>query len=285
VLLVMHNFNKMGNINTEYELLTKEIYEVLLKSEGLTVDVKHNLEIQGKAFKHQIDIFWEYKIAGITHKVAIECKNYNKNVSVAKVRDFFGVLSDIGNINGILVSKIGFQKGAKKYAEYYGINLRELRKPTDIDWKGRVKTIHVDFKLISTKVEDLKFNLDEKWIRENIQFKGETEFEFTFEGMTTEFWIYDGKGNKTTTIYELENKLPHNWKTENNLIFIREFDDGYIINDKYGKMKINSIEFLYNVKSGESRPVIIDGTESAKAILKDAISGEIKFFNKDGTIK
>lgn len=31
--------------------------------------------------------------------------------------------------------------------------------------------------------------------------------------------------------------------------------------------------------------IINDGIESAKAILKDAITGEIKFFNKDRTVK
>lgn len=275
----------MENINTEYELLTKDIYEVLIKNEGLTIEVKHNLEIQGKAFKHQIDVYWEYIIAGITHKVAIECKNYNSNVSVAKVRDFFGVLTDIGNINGIMVSKIGFQKGAKEFAEYYGINLRELRKPTDKDWKGRIKTIQLDLNMITTNVKNRKFNLDEKWIRENIKFKDEKEFLFKLSGLTDEIWIYNGKGEKITNMYELENKLPQNWKTEKNLTYIKEFDDGYFQTEKYGNIKINNIEFLYDVNSGESKPIIIDGTESAKAILKDAISGEIKFLNKDGTVK
>lgn len=101
------------NINTEYELLTKEIFETLLEDDGVTINVQHNVEVQGKAFKHQIDVYWEYQIAGITNKVAIECENYNSNVSVAKVRDFYGVLSDIGNINGIMVSKSGFQKEQK----------------------------------------------------------------------------------------------------------------------------------------------------------------------------
>nr|WP_315251707.1 hypothetical protein [uncultured Flavobacterium sp.] len=38
----------MTNINTEYELLTKDIYEVLLKNDGVTVEVLHDVEIQGK---------------------------------------------------------------------------------------------------------------------------------------------------------------------------------------------------------------------------------------------
>lgn len=43
---------------------------------------------------------------GVTHRVAIECKNYSSEVSVGKVRDFFGVLHDISNVNGIFRPKL-----------------------------------------------------------------------------------------------------------------------------------------------------------------------------------
>lgn len=275
----------MTNINTEYELLTKDIYEVLLKKEGVTIEVLHNVEIQGKAFKHQIDVYWEYEMAGIKHKVAIECKNYNSNVSVAKVRDFFGVLSDIGNTNGIMVSKVGFQKGAKEFAEFYGINLRELRKPNAVDWKGRIKKIQLDLNMITTNVIDRKFNLDEDWIKKNVSFKNEKEFIFQLSGMADEIWIYEENGKEITNLYEIENKLPQNWKSEKNVVHDEKFINGFLKTEKYGLIKINSIEYLYDIRQGKSKPVIIDGTEDAKAILKDAQSGEIKFFSKDGKIK
>nr|WP_315251915.1 restriction endonuclease [uncultured Flavobacterium sp.] len=215
----------------------------------------------------------------------MECKNYNSNVSVAKVRDFFGVLSDIGNTNGIMVSKVGFQKGAKEFAEFYGINLRELRKPNDIDWKGRIKSIHIDLNMITTNVIDRKFNLDEEWIKKNIKFKDEKEFVFKLSGMADEIWIYDENGKEIINLYEIENKLPQNWKSEKNVVHDEKFDNGFFKTEKYGLIKVNSIEYLYDIREGKSKPVIIDGTEDAKAILKDAQSGEIKFFNKDGTIK
>ncbi len=273
------------NINTEYELLTKEIFETLLADDGVTIDVKHDVEIQGKAFKHQIDIYWEYKIAGITNKVAIECKNYNSNVSVAKVRDFYGVLSDIGNINGIMVSKSGFQKGAKEFAEHYGINLRELRQPTDKDWKGRIKTIQINMNIIMSEVKERRFNIDEKWVRENIELPKNGDFSYQISGMADEIWIVDNKGKRLKNMHQLDNELPHNWEKSENLKHTYEFEDGYLEVEKYGKIKLNSIDYTYNVLKDEPEPVIIDGTASAKAILKDAISGEIKFFNKNGTIK
>jgi len=273
------------DINIEYELLTKEIFETLLKDDGVTVNVQHNVEIQGKAFKHQIDIYWEYQIAGIIHKVAIECKNYDSNVSVAKVRDFFGVLTDIGTVNGIMVSKNGFQKGAKEFAEYYGINLRELREPIDKDWNGRIKTIQINMNIVTTRVKSRKFNIDEKWVKENIELSNNGDYPYEISGMANDIWITDGNGNRIKNIYQLDNDLPRNWEYEENIQHIYKFEDGYLEVEKYGKIKLISIEYVYDVIKGELKPIVIDGTASAKAILKDAITGEIKFFNKDGTIK
>ena len=114
--------------DTEYEKFTQEIYQSLINAQGITtVEVKHNIKIEGRSGqKHQVDVYWEYEIAGVRHRAAIECKNYNSIVSIGKVRDFYGVLADIGNINGIMVTKEGYQKGSKKFAEEYGINLKEI---------------------------------------------------------------------------------------------------------------------------------------------------------------
>ncbi|MBB3123299.1 hypothetical protein FHS04_000796 [Mesoflavibacter sabulilitoris] len=271
------------NVNLEYELLTKEIYETLLNEEGVTVNVQHNALVKGKAFTHQIDVYWEYKVAGITHKVAIECKNYNSNVSIAKVRDFYAVLVDLGTVNGIMVSKVGFQKGAKEFAEYYGINLMELRKPNDNDWKGRVKTIELNLSIIKTNVKKRKFNLDTEWVDNNIDLT--KDFSFELKGMADEIWIYDDKGVKIINLHDIENSLPQNWKNESDLTYIKEFDQGFLHNDQIGRVKINSIEYVYDVLKGKENPIIIDGTQSAKAILKNAHSGEILFFDKEGRVK
>ena len=78
------------NPNIEYEKFTREVYQKLLDADVVkTTEVKHNVKLTGKSGqKHQIDVYWEYEIEGVRRKVAIECKNYNKAVSLGKVRDF-----------------------------------------------------------------------------------------------------------------------------------------------------------------------------------------------------
>jgi len=138
------------NKNTEYELLVKQIYEEILLDENKNdIKVEHNKQVQGKSGQfHQIDFYWECNVAGDIYRFAVECKNYSKPVSIGKIRDFHGVLIDIGTINGIFVSTSGYQAGAKKHTDYHGIILKEARSPKNEDWDGLVKTINVNINCI-----------------------------------------------------------------------------------------------------------------------------------------
>ena len=132
----------------QYEQLTQSIYQAILQNEACNnIQVEHNIELTGRSgVAHQIDVLWRFRQAGIEHIVLIECKNYASNLTLEKVRNFFGVLHDIGNAQGIIVTKTGYQSGAAKFANYYGIGLKVLRKPNDNDWKGRIKDIHINIK-------------------------------------------------------------------------------------------------------------------------------------------
>ena len=65
-----------------FEKYTQEIYQQLLNTDFgnvKTVEVLHNVKLRGRSGQeHQIDVYWEYEIAGFRRKVAIECKNYEQ---------------------------------------------------------------------------------------------------------------------------------------------------------------------------------------------------------------
>jgi len=82
-------------------------------------------------------------MANVEHTVLIECKDYGKTLELQHVRNFFAVLQDIGNCQGLIVTRTGFQSGAKQFTEYYKIGLKLLRQPTEEDWKGKIKNIHI----------------------------------------------------------------------------------------------------------------------------------------------
>ena len=77
--------------------------------------------LPGARGDHQIDLYWEFSTAGILHRVAVECKDYNRNVSKERIAAFRAVLDDIGGIRGIYATKIGYQSGAKEFAKQHKI--------------------------------------------------------------------------------------------------------------------------------------------------------------------
>ena len=96
----------------------EEVYSMLLniKDEGISVSRNLHLETSDGA-KHEFDLFYEFQKANITHRVAIECKNWERPIPKGQVRDFQAKINDLENIQGVIVSKSGYQSGAEKYAE------------------------------------------------------------------------------------------------------------------------------------------------------------------------
>lgn len=276
------------NPNTEYEKFTQEIYQELINAHGInTVDVKHNVKIAGKSGqKHQIDVFWQYEINGVEHKVIIECKNYNSEISVGKVRDFFGVLTDLTdltNVSGIIVTKVGYQKGAKKYAYYYNINLKELRSPNEKD-DCIVGRLELNWGISRTT---RLFLLDNDWANEhdiNWQsyrsrisiFSGrESEWEDDYFPMETIKGanIIDEEGKLIETLDKLEAKLLQNNDHS------QDFENAYIDTRYWGRVKIKAIKFTTS-KTNETKIFAIDARNIVKAILKDALDGKIMYVLK-----
>ena len=204
------------NDNIEYEKFTQEIYNEILKNLYVkNIEVKHNVKLTGKSGqKHQIDVYWEYQYDNTTFKIAIECKNYNHTVSIGKVRDFFGVLYDLEDVKGIMVTKKGYQEGAKKFGEHYGIDLMELREPEEGEAIVAETTLTIDSSVNATHIP-----------------------------LTTkENKIRNAKDEIITDIQKLEEELPEN--CEQNKDYVFPFDDAYIKTD-CGNIKIKEIKFEY----------------------------------------
>lgn len=274
------------NNNTDYEKFTQEIYQTLINAQGVdTIDVKHNVKLKGKSGQeHQIDVYWEYEIAGVKHKVAIEYKNYSSEVSIGKVRDFYSVLSDLTNVNGIMVTKVGYQSGARKFADFYGINLKELRFPNDDDWKGRIKTIVFQMQMVVPHIKQRIPLFDNDWLKANIKFPEDGQMTYSLQGMANEIKIFDENGAIITDFHQLDNQVPHDWKAATGLEHTYTYDNAYLDVMPLGRIKIKGVKYIYDVNTG-TEEFSIDALETTKAILKDALTGEIKFFDKDGNVK
>ncbi len=284
------------NPNTEYEKFAQEIYQGLVDADVVkTTNVKHNVKLVGKSGQaHQIDVYWEYEIAGVKHKVAIECKNYNKAVPVGKVRDFYGVLADLNNVAGIMVTKVGYQEGAKDYASHYGISLKELRTPNSEE--SIIGEIELNLNIAKRR---RLFLVDDEWAKaNNFDF---SQYRNYLDSMGSLRWpprkpsivwanathipletipnakIRNEKGEVIATFDKLEHDLSESFDSGSDHTFY--FQDAYV-DTHWGSIKIKEVKYAHE-KERQTTVFSIDAQEFIKAVLKDALSGEIRLIAKD----
>lgn len=276
------------NQNTGFELFTQRIYQKLVNNDVLRpTKVQHNVKLKGKSgCEHQIDVYWEYEIAGNLHRVAIECKNYDSLVPVGKVRDFQGVLADLNNVNGIMVSRKGYQDGAKKYASEYGISLKVIRQPAWNETIGSITTVvHAD-------IMRILFLIDEEWIVEHdFNLEKLRKFYAGFQFEKADYWraathfpieakdylIRNSKGEQISSIEELEKQIPENLEPGTSVIF--PFTDGWLESRYWGPVRIREVKFEYESKVQETT-LNLAADDFVDAILNDAISGETEYVPK-----
>lgn len=276
------------NPNIEYEKFTQEIYQELVNVDVLkTTEVQHNVKLKGRSGQeHQIDVYWEYEIAGTKQKVAIECKNYNKTVGIGKVRDFYGVLYDLNNVAGIMVTKVGYQKGAKEYASEYGISLKELRTPNpgeaiigevemnfDISVRRCLFLVDADYaETDKFSVTKYKHFLDLMSLNNELSWASSTHVPLELVDRN----IVNSNGVTIVTLEKIEKELPK----DSDLDVVFKYEDAFV-NTRWGKIKINEIKYEYEYKN-EKKIIAIDAQDFVKAILKDALNGEIKLIANKG---
>lgn len=273
------------NLNTEFERFTQRVYQKLVNNDVLRpTKVQHNVKIVGKSgVEHQIDVYWEYEIAGNMHRVAIECKNYNSLVPVGKVRDFHGVLDDLNNVNGIMVSRKGYQVGAKKYAAEYGISLKKLRRPGLNEILGTITTVvHAD-------IRHTLFLIDEEWISENhFDIERLRYFYITLQSDKAGYWrkathfpieiknniIRNAEGMAVSSLESLEKQLPENPEPGASIVF--PFENGWIETRYWGPVRIREVKFEYESDVQETS-LDLAADDFVEGILDDAISGKTEY--------
>jgi hypothetical protein len=129
-----------------YEEIVKSIYEKLGAEKGVRVICYgRDCNVTGKSgVSHQVDVLLEHSDGIHTYRTAVECKYWDTRRPKDDVTKLAEILEDAQIHKGVIVSKVGFTDDAEAFARYKNIDLVELRQPTDADWKGRVKDIHLN---------------------------------------------------------------------------------------------------------------------------------------------
>ncbi len=98
------------NTGIPYEVLVQQIFQTIANETKAdrTIDVQHNVTLQGITLRHQIDVYWEFEHLGIMHKVVVQVKDWNKRVDQGELLKFKTVLEDLpGQPRGVVVTRKG----------------------------------------------------------------------------------------------------------------------------------------------------------------------------------
>lgn len=200
---------KPKNDGKAFEKFVAELTEQLLRSEGVTVSVKHNVSLIGRSgLKHQVDVYWEVRIAGIPHRVIIECRDWASRLSMDHVQQLQGKLIDLPGCRGVLVSQVGFQSGALELAKQYGIVPQVMRVPRDEDYAGFLRSVLFRHCMKSRAILEIRFVHPPEWVNAQTAEVRDRIHVGRGIGDPSKTVIRNNVNGHTTTLAELIDSLP-----------------------------------------------------------------------------
>lgn len=274
----------MAGVDTDYEKFVRDVVQTLLTAQGLeTVVVEHDRQLQGLSRSHQIDVYWEYRLGGVLHRTIINCKRYKDTVEVTDVLTLAGVLADLPGVRGLIVTTVGFQRGAVDYATTHQIGLKVIRPPQDSDWDGRIRQINL---ALATNVPELKgcdVNLDLEWIKANVP-GDPASFAGGHHADAHSTVVRDLVTGAVEDMNALWNRAMRENPTEPGAdgSGVLRWDDARFEREGAPPLRVESIKFAWRLRNGPRKTFSI--RSQAVAIVKDAIAGTLLFVDPDGIV-
>ena len=186
------------------------------------------------------------KIENLSLLVVIECKNYNKSVSVDDIEEFESKLDQIAgkNVKGIVFTTKGFQSGALTFASNSGIALARYLPDNRIEWfLERTPNLTGTHSRKRIETEEVKKVLT------NEDYIGKAEYIFS---------TY--KDTFSTSFSEIFNELiPHEFKYFNQKKLENENEDIIpFIGQSYIDQRVNNIFSYFKSKMKRNREVLLE---------------------------
>ena len=140
----------------DYEQAVTKFYAAIGEPKGLAKVVWNQRLVSKSGKPYQIDVLVKSSNGLQSVRAAIECKYLNRKVGRDTVSAFATTIEDVGVEKGVIVTTVGFTDGATMLARDKNISLVEMRQPTEDDWKGRIKVIHLTTNLLVPEFSDIE---------------------------------------------------------------------------------------------------------------------------------
>jgi hypothetical protein len=270
------NFGK----GVTYEDFVETIYRALLEAERRDgrighVKIEKRKKITSKSgTPAEIDLYWEYTIAGITHCVAIECRNHNTNVGISGVRDFARKISDISGLKGLMVTRKGFSKNAIQEAAADNIDLLVIRELEEADWEGRLKTVTLRLHVtLPSRITRIVPYPNREWADAQGYRPGDS---FSLTGRNDQVVIEERQGQFKYSIKELEENRFLEANGPGNHSWSRKFVDGWIHTPERS-IKIDALQIQYDNPKSIDMETAIHFEQYVLAVMEYVSGGSGKF--------
>lgn len=279
----------MGN-GKQYEEFVGRLQQAILNSEeflkikNITIE-KNRIITDNNGIEREFDLYWEYDLGGITYKSVIECKDYNKKISIEKIDALIGKISDIPNIYPIFATKIGYQSGAKIKAERKGVELLIVREQCENDWvadDGTPYLREIGFNIqINTpvKIYQVTPQLDGQWILENTDI--DVTKPLVHHSRNDQIYVNDKIALTRKSIHQLEIDLTAEYKgIYGDFTKTYHYDDAYLEVDDYN-LKLISLDIEFRHNPPFSLETSIDFSKELIGVIEYLRSGKKTAVYKD----
>lgn len=159
---------KSSKAGREYEELTRSLVARLASDAGIEpTRLECDVPIQGRASVSRIDVLWEFRDeVGATTRVLFECRSYGRRITQQALHSWRSIVDDVSADGvptiGVMVTRVGYQSGARAVAETYGVLILELRQPTDADLANRASKITATCRFRVPRVTDLQVQIPDE---------------------------------------------------------------------------------------------------------------------------
>jgi hypothetical protein len=265
-----------------YEDVTREIVDRLARAAGVqTTRLERNVVMQGCATVNQIDVLWEFVDAnGSPGRIVFECRSYATAVKQQALHSWRSVVDDITVDGvatvGVMVTTTGYQSGAQRVAETYGVVILELREPNEADTADRVWEINVELRLRFPRIVD--FRLDAVEV-----FSDQREVRV----LGSDIMIEDGQGGQEHALDVVlagELNPMHGPPTPFHEV-VRQFEPPRVVFVEGTPVaRVGAIAATVGEVEGDPFEFRVGGLENVAWMLKDTLTGARVWFADDGRV-
>lgn len=113
----------------------EKIIERIHRQWSPNAQISHDERVRGHSGRRrQLDVTVRTKVGPYHIFIVVECKDQVRAVGISQVEAFAKKLEDVGASQGVLVSRSGFDDGARAIALQNHIRLLNYREAEDADW-------------------------------------------------------------------------------------------------------------------------------------------------------